>query len=173
MTNRPSPELRARGGSRRHERVSGGSTHESTSYHSPPTNSVPGCARGCVRDSRPEGRGTGAPARSSAIATISWRGGDSAPLATVVSLPTAREARPGAQRRDTPRSRVVPVARERGPAVFGIPGAHHQTWAGRAPRPADLPGRAALRRLLARGYRRPGWPREFRGSPLRTTTRPR
>src|SRR3954466_8494876 len=41
------------------------------------------------------------------IGKISWRGGDSAPLATVVSLPTAREARPGAQRRDTPRSRVV------------------------------------------------------------------
>ncbi|HYH83502.1 MAG TPA: hypothetical protein VEX86_27150, partial [Longimicrobium sp.] len=31
-----------------------------------------------------------------------WRGGGSAPLATAVSLPTAREARPGAQRRDTP-----------------------------------------------------------------------
>src|SRR5215216_6193304 len=34
-------------------------------------------------------------------------GGGPAPLATAVSLPTARAARPGAQRRDTPKSAVA------------------------------------------------------------------
>src|SRR5688572_10557683 len=38
--------------------------------------------------------------RRNAWTTVS--AGGSAPLATVVSLPTARAARPGAQRRDTP-----------------------------------------------------------------------
>ncbi len=66
-----------------------------------------------VRDSRPQGRDTGAPAPNLEIRHGAWRAGGSAPLATVVSLPTAREARPGAQRRDTPapavrRSRTSP-----------------------------------------------------------------
>src|SRR5215207_1517370 len=55
-----------------------------------------------VRDSRPQGRDTGAPALIFQIRSEAWRAGGSAPLATAVSLPTAREARPGAQRRDTP-----------------------------------------------------------------------
>ncbi len=47
--------------------------------------------------------------------SLTRRGGGSAPLATVVSLPTARAARPGAQRRDTPKPpfhlpvRVTPI----------------------------------------------------------------
>jgi len=55
-----------------------------------------------VRDSRPQGRDAGAPASRPRERAGPWRGGGSAPLATAVSLPTAREARPGAQRRDTP-----------------------------------------------------------------------
>jgi hypothetical protein len=53
----------------------------------------------CVRDSRPQGRDAGAAGNSS---TVPRCGGGSARLATVVSLPTAREARPVAQRRGTP-----------------------------------------------------------------------
>ncbi len=53
----------------------------------------------CVRDARPEGRDPGAGRHSSIVPACA---GGSAPLATVVSLPTARAARPGAQRRDTP-----------------------------------------------------------------------
>ena len=54
-----------------------------------------------------EGFAPGGPRRRCAREMVSddwnaWRTGGSAPLATVVSLPTAREARPGAQRRDTP-----------------------------------------------------------------------
>src|ERR1700741_4211665 len=64
------------------------------------------CER-CVRDSRPQGRDTGAPASRPRICCEAWRDGGSGALATVVSLPTAREARPGAQRRDTPTSRSV------------------------------------------------------------------
>src|SRR3954465_4813280 len=72
-----------------------------------------GSARIHVRDSRPKGRDTGAPARILQIPGEAWRAGGSAPLATVVSLPTAREARPGAQRRDTPNLRrsLVPELR--------------------------------------------------------------
>jgi hypothetical protein len=59
--------------------------------------------RGCVRDARPQGRDTGARARVPRKRAVAWRSGGSTPLATVVSLPTARAARPGAQRRDTPK----------------------------------------------------------------------
>src|SRR5215216_4157058 len=52
----------------------------------------------CVRDARPEGR--------DGAATGLCGGGGPAPLGTVVSCPTARAARPGAQRRDTPKPAV-------------------------------------------------------------------
>jgi hypothetical protein len=51
-----------------------------------------------VRDARPQGREPVARRHSRIVPSC---GGGSAPLATVVSLPTARAARPGAQRRDT------------------------------------------------------------------------
>src|SRR5687768_9054170 len=52
-------------------------------------------ARRAENTARMHGRGGNAPGPVSA--------GGSAPLATVVSLPTARAARPGAQRRATPK----------------------------------------------------------------------
>jgi len=63
-----------------------------------------------VRDARPEGRDGAARVRSSGIASTARRGGGPARLATVVSLPTARAARPGAQRRDTPTPRRSSVS---------------------------------------------------------------
>ena len=59
-----------------------------------------------VRDARPQGRDTGALARARRHASRMVSAGGSAPLGTVVSCPTARAARPGAQRRDTPRTAV-------------------------------------------------------------------
>jgi hypothetical protein len=61
------------------------------------------CSCSCVRDSRPQGRDAGS-GRTQAV-SCPPAGGGSARLATVVSLPTAREARPVAQRRGTPRRR--------------------------------------------------------------------
>ena len=58
-----------------------------------------------VRDARPQGRDTGAPCRRRRKGTESGRAGGSPPLGTVVSCPTERAARPGAQRRDTPKTR--------------------------------------------------------------------
>jgi hypothetical protein len=60
----------------------------------------PGRRCRCVRDARPEGREPGANGHSSTVPVCA---GGSAQLGTVVSCPTARAARPGAQRRDTPR----------------------------------------------------------------------
>jgi len=65
----------------------------------------------CVRDARPEGRDAAARAPGRRDRADGGRGGGPARLATVVSLPTARAARPGAQRRDTPRSRGSAVER--------------------------------------------------------------
>jgi hypothetical protein len=63
-----------------------------------------------VRDARPEGRDGAARARSAAGRVDAWRGGGPARLGTVVSCLTARAARPGAQRRDTPKPAVQAVA---------------------------------------------------------------
>jgi hypothetical protein len=59
----------------------------------------------CVRDARPQGRDPGALAPPLQRRAETWRDGGSAQLATVVSWPTARAARPGAQRRDTPKTK--------------------------------------------------------------------
>jgi bifunctional DNase/RNase len=61
--------------------------------------------RRCVRDSRPQGRDAGR-GRAQQYRALP-AGGGSAPLGTVVSFPTAREARPGAQRRGTPTPAVA------------------------------------------------------------------
>jgi hypothetical protein len=58
--------------------------------------------RGCVRDARPQGRDTGAPPQRRERRETG-RAGGSTPLATVVSLPTARAARPPLAG-DTPRA---------------------------------------------------------------------
>jgi hypothetical protein len=61
---------------------------------------------GRVRDARPQGREHGAPSTEPEGRERPWRAGGSPPLGTVVSCPTARAARPGAQRRDTPEPAV-------------------------------------------------------------------
>ena len=58
-----------------------------------------------ARDARPEGRDTAARERRPTKRCEPWRGGGPAPLATVVSLPTARAARFRAPARNTPEDR--------------------------------------------------------------------
>src|SRR4051812_11020899 len=64
--------------------------------------------------------------RGGGIGADTWRGGGPARLGTVVSCPTARAARPGAQRRDTPtpcfskQTRPSLRIRGRGPISFPI-----------------------------------------------------
>ncbi len=70
--------------------------------------------RSCVRDARPKGRDPGGAECGGVGQKRRCRGGmesagGSTQLATVVSLPTARAARPGAKRRDTPKL-IVPIS---------------------------------------------------------------
>src|SRR4051812_8000002 len=59
-------------------------------------------------------RRAGTPPRANHRRRISrdtWRGGGPARLATAVSFPTPRAARPGAQRRDTPQLHALRLSR--------------------------------------------------------------
>jgi hypothetical protein len=89
---------------RRAERLSlsprGGSPEERRS----PPRSTRVHAGGCVRDARPQGQDAAARTHARPSATENGRGGGLPPLGTVVSCPTARAARPGAQRRGTPKA---------------------------------------------------------------------
>jgi hypothetical protein len=75
----------------------------------------------CVRDARPEGRDGAAPDGHPRDRLDGWRGGGPAALGTVVSCPTQRAARPGAQRRDTPGSPPFSFARHRLRDAHGQP----------------------------------------------------
>ena len=84
------------GGCRTGEGAGGGPGGEG-----PARNLQPGRRCRCVRDARPQGRERGGAGHSS---TVSRPSAGSAPLATVVSLPTARAARPPPAG-DTPKQR--------------------------------------------------------------------
>jgi hypothetical protein len=102
----------------------------------------------CVRDARPQGRD--AAASMPRNRRDAWGGGP-APLATAVSLPTARAARPAAQRRDTPDQRCSKNAAERFSLRRGRRGCGRRPWRRTWPCRRAAGGRGRRRAAAHRG----------------------
>ena len=112
--------------------------------HTLGTSFVPGCARGCVRDSRPEGRGTAAPTPVPAIGSIPGAAGTRRRWQR--SYRCLRRAKPGPERSggtrpDPPPFPPAPARAFPDPyddLALGRPGVHQSGARGRRPAPFRL-----------------------------------